>query len=76
MTPAQAVEYEHEDDYNKVINSVKDKAIKPSPFQNSYAEGQVVRLRMPNGKLDKFDKKIGLSRNTPLRLFFNKAKIV
>ena len=56
MTPAQAVEYEHEDDYNNVINSVKDKAIKPSPFQNSYAEGQVVRLRIPKGKLDKFDK--------------------
>ena len=56
VTPAQAVEYEHEDDYNNVINSVKDKAIKPSPFQNSYAEGQVVRLRIPKGKLDKFDK--------------------
>jgi hypothetical protein len=39
VTPAQAVEYEHEDDYNNVINSVKDKAIKQSPFQNSYPEG-------------------------------------
>jgi hypothetical protein len=56
VTPAQAVEYEHEDDYSNVINSVKDKAIKPSPFQNSYAEGQVVRLRIPKGQLDKFDK--------------------
>ena len=56
VTPAQAVEYEHEDDYNNVINSVKDKTIKPSPFQNSNAEGQVVRLRIPKGKLDKFDK--------------------
>ena len=26
------VHNEHEDDYNNVINSVKDKAIKPSPF--------------------------------------------
>jgi hypothetical protein len=56
VTPAQAVEYEHEDDYNNVINSVKDKAIKPSPFQNSYADGQVVRLRILKGKLDKFEK--------------------
>jgi hypothetical protein len=57
VTAAQAVEYEHEDDYNNnVINSVNDKAIKPSPFQNSYAEGQFVRLQIPKGKLDKFDK--------------------
>jgi hypothetical protein len=27
VTPAKAVEYEHEDDHNNVINSVKDKAI-------------------------------------------------
>jgi len=76
VTPAQAVEYEHEDNYNNVINSVKDKAIKPSPFQNSYAQGQVVRLRIPKGKLDKLINRTGLSRNTLLRLFFNKAKIV
>jgi hypothetical protein len=51
VTPAQAVEFEHEENYYNVINSVKDKTIKPSPFQNSYAEGQVVRLRIPKGKL-------------------------
>ena len=56
VTPAQAVQNEHEDDYNNVINSVEDKAIKPSRYQNSYAEGQVVRLRIPKGKLYKFDK--------------------
>jgi hypothetical protein len=56
VTPAKAVECEHEDDYNNAINSVKDKAMKPSPFQNSYSEGQVVRLRISRGKLDKFDK--------------------
>ena len=56
VTPAQAVQYEHVEDYNNVIESVKGKAIKPAPFQNSYAEGQVVRLRIPKGKLDKFDK--------------------
>jgi hypothetical protein len=33
-----------------------NKEIKPSPFQNSYAEGLVVRLRMLKGKLGKFDK--------------------
>jgi hypothetical protein len=77
VTPAQAVEYEHEDDYNNDISSVKDKAIKPSPFQNSYAEGLVVRLQIHKGKLDKFDKpNWSEQRNTPLRLFFNKAKIV
>jgi hypothetical protein len=47
VTPAKAVEYEHKDDYYNVINSAKEKAIKPSPFQISYAEGQVVRLRIP-----------------------------
>jgi hypothetical protein len=56
VTPAKAVKYEHEDDYNNAINSVKDKAIKPSPFQNSYWEVQVVRFRKSKGKLDKFDK--------------------
>jgi hypothetical protein len=56
MTPAQAIEYGLEDDYNDVIKCVKDKAIKPSPFQNSYAEGKVVRLRISKGKLDKFDR--------------------
>jgi hypothetical protein len=55
VTPAQAVECEHEDDFKNVISSAKDKAIKPSPFQNSSAEGQVVRLRIPTVILDKFD---------------------
>jgi hypothetical protein len=49
------VECEHEDDCKNVINSAKDKAIKPSPFQNSSAEGQVVRVRIPKVKLEKFD---------------------
>ncbi len=56
MTPAQAVEYEDGDDYSNVMNSAKDKAIQPSPFQNSYAEGQVVRLRITKEKYDMFDK--------------------
>ena len=33
VTPAQAVEYEHEDDYNKVINSVKDKPLNHHRFK-------------------------------------------
>jgi hypothetical protein len=56
VTPAQAAEYEHEDNYNNIINSAKDKASKPSPFQSSYAEGQVDRFRIHKGKLDNFDK--------------------
>jgi hypothetical protein len=55
VTPAQAAEYKHEDDYSNIINSFKDTAIKPSPIQNSYAEGQTVRPRIPKGKLNKFD---------------------
>jgi hypothetical protein len=50
VTPRQAVEYKHEDDCNNFVNSAKDKAIKPSSFQNSYAESQVVHLRIPKAK--------------------------
>ena len=76
VTRAQAVEYEHEDDYNNMIHGAKDKAIKPSSFRNSYAEGQVVRLQIPKGKLDKFDKPNWSEQKYKLRQYFNKAKKV
>ena len=41
---------------NEVTNMISDNTIKPLVYQNSYKEGQHVRLRIPKGKLDKFDK--------------------
>ena len=35
---------------------ISDNNIKPLVYQNAYKEGQHVRLRVPKGKLDKFDK--------------------
>ena len=41
---------------NEITNMISDNNIKPLVYQNSHKEGQHVRLRVPKGKLDKFDK--------------------
>jgi hypothetical protein len=75
VTPAQSIEYEHEDDYSNVMKGVKDKAIELSPFQNSYAEGQVVRLRKTILNIDKFDKPNWSEQKYASTTILQKAKI-
>jgi len=55
-TPNSAIMMNHVDEFNEIISNVKEKSLKPAPFQSNYALGQKVRLRIPKGKLDKFDK--------------------
>ena len=55
-TPEKASRYELKDEIERVVQNVKEKAIKPATFQNSYANGQTVRLRIPKGNISKFDK--------------------
>ena len=54
-TPQIAANYQQQTDIDKVIENVKKKCIKPGPLQKSYALDQRVRLRIPKGKLAKFD---------------------
>ena len=55
--PHESVMFQNQVDLQKVIDSIKEHGItKPTPFQNAYLQGQHVRLRIPKGKLDKFDK--------------------
>jgi len=48
--------FQQKEDIDDVKESIKGKAIKPAPYQNSYKMNQNVRLRIPKNKLDKFDK--------------------
>jgi transposase InsO family protein len=55
--PHESVMFQNQVDLQKVIDSIKEHGItKPAPFQNAYLQGQHVRLRIPKGKLGKFDK--------------------
>ena len=49
-----AVLFQMKKDIDDVKESIKGKAIKPAPYQNSYKMNQNVRLRIPKSKLDKF----------------------
>jgi hypothetical protein len=40
-----------------VVENISDTSVKPAPFQNSFKEGQRVRLRIPKGNMGKFDKR-------------------
>jgi len=53
--PNNAVLFQKEEDID-VKESIKGKAIKPAPYQNSYKSYQRVRLRIPKSKLDKFER--------------------
>lgn len=55
--PNNAVMFAQKQDIDDVTNSIKEKAIKPSPYQNSYVQNQHVRLRIPKEKLHKFDRR-------------------
>ena len=48
--------FQQKEDIDDVKESIKGKAIKPAPYQNSYKMNQNVRLRIPKSKLDKFDR--------------------
>ena len=55
--PHESVMFQNQVDLQKVIDSIKKHGItKVAPFQNAYLECQHVRLRIPKGKLSKFDK--------------------
>ena len=55
-TPNEAVMIRTQVNLNEITNMISDNNIKPLVYQNSHKEGQHVRLRVPKGKLDKFDK--------------------
>jgi len=44
------------EDMGDVKESIKGKAIKPAPYQNSSKMNQHTRLRIPKSELDKFDR--------------------
>ena len=54
--PNNAVLFQMKEDIDDVKNNIKEKAIKPAPYQNSFKTYQHVRLRIPKNKLDKFDR--------------------
>jgi len=54
--PNNAALFQQQEDIDDVKESIKGKAIKPAPYQNSYKMNQRVRLRIPKSKLDKFDR--------------------
>ena len=54
--PNESVMIRTQENLNEVTNMISDNTIKPLVYQNSYKEGQHVRLRIPKSKLDKFDK--------------------
>ena len=54
--PNDAVLFQMKEDIDDVKDSIKGKAIKPAPYQNSFKTNQHVRLRIPKNKLDKFDR--------------------
>ena len=54
--PNNAVLFQMKEDIDNVKDSIKGKAIKPAPYQNSFKINQHVRLRIPKNKLDKFDR--------------------
>jgi L-lysine 2,3-aminomutase len=56
MIPNNSVLFQEKKDINDVKESIKGKAIKPAPYQNSFKTYQHVRLRIPKNKLDKFDR--------------------
>ena len=55
-TPNEAVMIRNQVNLKEITNMISDNNIKPLVYQNSYKEGQHVRLRVSKGKLDKFDK--------------------
>ena len=55
--------FQQKEDIDDVKESIKGKAIKPAPYQNSYKMNQNVRLRIPKSKLDKFDRENRSSQN-------------
>jgi len=56
MIPNNSVLFQENKDIDDVKDSIKEKAIKPAPYQNSFKINQHVRLRIPKNKLDKFDR--------------------
>ena len=43
--------FQQKEDIDEVKDSIKDKSIKPAPYQNSSKQNQHVRLRIPKSKL-------------------------
>ena len=62
--------FQQKEDIDDVKESIKGKAIKPAPYQNSYKMNQNVRLRIPKSKLDKFD------RNNWSNQEFKKTRVI
>jgi hypothetical protein len=54
--PNNAILFQQKEDKDDVKDSIKGKAIKPAPYQNSYKMNQRLRLRIPKSKLDKSDR--------------------
>ena len=54
--PNNAALFQLTQDIENVKDSIREKAIKPAPYMNSYKLNQHVRLRIPKSKLDKFDR--------------------
>ena len=54
--PNDAALFQQKEDMEEVKDSIREKAIKPAPYMNSYKLTQHVRLRIPKSKLDKFDR--------------------
>ena len=56
-TPDEAVMFYEDNMVKDVVENISDKSVKPAPFQNSFKQGQRVRLRIPKGNMGKFDKR-------------------
>jgi len=54
--PNNAILFQQKEDIDDVRESIKGKAIKPAPYQNSFKTYQRVRLRIPKSKLGNFDR--------------------
>ena len=54
--PNNAALFQQKKYIDDVKDNIKQKGLKPAPYQNSYKTNQHVRLRIPKSKLDKFDR--------------------